>query len=247
MRPTAHHLAIVMVLLAAVSVALSQVVLPWQGQDEDEPNGPGFGHSAPRSAREMHQDHARRMREFQQRMEAMQRQAEESRNMAIRQALGVDEGQYRRIKPKLEAIDRLKAEAEVAVDPSSLGAGPNVQGGGMAFRGGFTGGSVGGMGGFGAGGMAGGPQGRTWTRTWSWGTPSTGNAANAPKGQRLCNEIVQALHSPTVSPAELAQKVEALRRHRAKARQDLEKARQNLRTLVAPTQQPILIAMGYLE
>jgi hypothetical protein len=91
-------------------------------------------------------------------------------NQNIRDALRATDEQWQQLKPKLDRIERLKAEANVALDLGSFGSASNFQGRGMTFGGGSAGGG-GWIGGFGAGGMGSGP---TQPRSSSWGTSLDG-------------------------------------------------------------------------
>ena len=67
------------------------------------------------------------MQEMRRDIEEMQRQAEENKNRAIQQTVGATDEQWLRLKPKLERIVQLKAEAEVAIDPGSAGGNGNFK------------------------------------------------------------------------------------------------------------------------
>ena len=194
---------------------------------------------------QMRADFQRRMaehqREFQQKTEQMQRQAEESRNQNIRDALRATDEQWQQLKPKLDRIERLKAEANVALDPGSFGSGSGGQGGGMSFGGTFGGGwASGSMSGMGPGG--------TQHKSWSWGSPSGSKSPmDMTAGEVLCEEFQRLLYSPSASSAEIAQKVEALRKTRTKAREDLAAARKELRASISQQQEAPLVVMGYLD
>lgn len=215
----------------------------------------------PDFARRMAERHMRQMQEMQRDMEEMQRQAEENKNRALQQAVGASDEQWRRLKPKLERILQLKAESEVSLRPDS-GDGGNFQsvrfgnpsGGGMG--GGFM--SFGGGGGF--GGPPGNfapvdildsntPAGRSTPGSSSMGswTTNSKSVTEMSEGEVLCQELQQLLQGQNVPPAAISQKVASLRRVRAQARDNLAKARQELRTMVAPNQEPALIMMGYLD
>lgn len=201
----------------------------------------------PATAREMAERHQQRMREMQMRMEEMQRRAEESRNQAIQRALGAGDTQWRQIKPKLDRIERLKAEADVALDPGSSAGPGGFQGSGMTFGGGFVGGGGGWASGFESAGPASPEQpGQSWHKTWTWGSPQK-SPMDMTEGELLCADLDRLLQYPSASPEEVAQKVDALRRVRARARQDLVRARQELRALIMPRQEAPLILMGYLD
>jgi len=177
-----------------------------------------------------------RMAEMQRQMAEMQRQAEERRNNTIRQTLNTTDEQWPRIKPKLDLIDRLKAEANASADPGSSGGMSNFQSGGTSFGGGA-------MGGWMSGGMmdsSGGAQ--------TWGSSSNGrNSAEKTDGEALCEQLLRDLRSPGTPPSDIAQRVAALRKIRTRAQEQLIQARRDLRSLIAPAQEPALIAMGYLD
>ncbi len=74
----------------------------------------------PDMAQRMAEQHMQQMQEMQRNMEEMQRQAEENKNRAIQQAVRASDEQWRRIKPKLDRILQLKADAEVAISPGRV-------------------------------------------------------------------------------------------------------------------------------
>jgi hypothetical protein len=197
------------------------------------------------------QQMAQHQREFQQRMAEMQRQAaemqrqaEESRYNAIRQMLNATDEQWPRIKTKLDLIERLKGEAGVAVDIGSSGGGGGggfQSGGGGVFGGGF-------MTGWASGGssMSSSGQPQTWSN--AWGTPSTRrSSANPSDGEALCEQLLRDLQTPGTPQADIVQRVAALRKIRTQAQSQLAQARKDLRTLIAPTQEAALVALGYLD
>ncbi len=193
------------------------------------------------------QEFQKRMVEMQRQMDQMQRQAEESRNNAIRQMLSATDEQWPRIKAKLDVLDRLKAEAGVSADPGSSGGMGTFQGGG-----GF-GGFSGSMGGWASGGGSGGSMGssgqpQTWSQSRTWGTGSNRrNSANPTDGEALCEQLLRDLQTPGTPPADIAQRVAALRKIRSQAQEQLTQARRDLRALITPAQEPALVAMGYLD
>ena len=198
---------------------------------------------------------ARHQREFQERMAEMQRRAaeaqrraEESRNNAIRQAVGATDAQWRQIKPKLDLIEKLKAVADVSVDPGAFGAVPGFQGNAFSFGGGFAGGAAGG-GSFGTMGGSGQP-GQNWNQfqSWSWPPGATDKTpGEMTDGEALCAQLQDLMRDPTVPPERIAQKVVALRQIRKNARQRLARVRQALQQTLTPQQQTPLIALGYLD
>jgi len=184
------------------------------------------------------------MAEMQRQMEQMQRQAEENRNNTVRQMLNATEEQWPRIKQKLDLIERLKAEANVAIDlDASNGMGGGFQSTGTGFVGGFGGGWVSGGGTMGPSGQ---PQ--TWSQYKTWGTPSTRRSSASPTdGEVLCDQLLRDLQTPGTPSAEIGPRIAALRKIRTQARDQLARARQDLRALIAPAQEPALVALGYLE
>jgi hypothetical protein len=192
------------------------------------------------------QDFQQRMAEMQRQMEQMQRQAEESRNNTIRQMLNATDEQWPRIKPKLDLIERLKAEANVAVDlgaSTGMGGGGTFQSSGTGFAGGFMGGWMSGGGTMGPSGQ---PQ--TWSQYKTWGTPSARRGSGSPTdGEVLCDQLLRDLQTPGTPAAEIGPRIAALRKIRTQARDQLARARQDLRALIAPAQEPALVALGYLE
>lgn len=208
----------------------------------------------------MAERNARHMQEMQQDIEEMQRLAEESRNRAIQQALRASDEQWRQLKPKLDRIQRLRDEAEVAVEPGSMGGngsfqmsgnGGGFQGQGFMFGGGFGGSSGGGMGG-GTGPIdildPNGSPAPTGNNTWSsFSSSGSKSIMEMSEGEALCQELQHLLQGQSVPSAEVSQKVAALRRIRVQARENLAKARQELRASIHPNQEPALIVMGYLD
>jgi TolA-binding protein len=197
---------------------------------------------------QMHADFQRRMaehqRDFQQRMDEMQRRAQESRSQNIRDLLRATDEQWQQLKPKLDRIERLKGEANVALEPGSVGSTSGFQGRGRAFGGGSMSGG-GWAGGFGSGGM--GP-GQSQFRTWSWGSPSGSKSPmEMTPGEVLCDELQRLLTSPSASAAEITQKIQALRRIRTKAGEDLAAARKELRASISQSQEAPLVLMGYFD
>jgi hypothetical protein len=203
----------------------------------------GFRSSLPDDAP---QELVDQQRDFQQRMGQMQRRAEEARNRAIQESLHATDEQWRQLKPKLDRIERLKTEANVAVDLSSFGTPPGFQGGGMMFGGTWGSGSASGSGGS---GFSSGPQtqSRGQSKTFSWGNTGQKSPMEMTSGEVLCDDLGRLLQDPGAPASEVAQKVESLRKLRMQAREDLAKARTELRAQILLPQEPVLIAMGYLD
>lgn len=260
MKRTTYCSAIAVVLIAVIvtsayaQVQRSQVrVRRSGGQSSDTQSmqpymAPADSNMTPQQQMAQHQqEFQQRMAEMQRQMEAMQRQAEESRNNTIRQMLNATDEQWPPIKAKLELIDRLKTEAGVSVDPGSSSGmgGGGFQSSGTSFGGGVMGGWMsGGMGGGSSMSSSGQPQ--TWSKTWGSGS-NRRSSANPSDGEALCEQLLRDLQTPGTAPADVAQRVAALRKIRAQAREQLAQARKDLRTLITPAQEPALVAMGYLD
>ncbi|RPJ32908.1 MAG: hypothetical protein EHM35_11050 [Planctomycetaceae bacterium] len=93
-------------------------------------------------------------------------------------------------------------------------------------------------------GSSGTPQ--TWSRTWGTGS-NRSNSANPSDGDVLCEQLLRDLETPGTPPADIVQRVAALRKIRAQAQEQLAQARKDLRSLITPAQEPALVAMGYLD
>jgi len=261
MKRTAYYGGIVSVLVIVTAASVlaqtrTRTARPRQGSSQQQSQAfsvdPQVGFREGETPAEFQARHQRkiqqRMAEMQRRAAEAQRRAEESRNNAIRQAVGATDAQWRQIKPKLDLIEKLKAEADVSVDPGAFGTMPGFQGNAFGFSGGFAGGAAGG-GGFGTMGGSGQP-GQNWSQfqSWSWPPGATDRTpGEMTDGEALCAQIQDLMRDPTVPPAEITQKVAALRQIRKNARQRLARARQALQQTLLPQQQTPLIAMGYLD
>jgi hypothetical protein len=191
-------------------------------------------------------DFQQQMSHMQRRFKEMQRRAEEARNRAIQESLHATDEQWRRLKPKLDRIEQLKTETNVAVDLSSFGTAPGFQGSGMMF--GSTWGNGSASGGSGSG-FSSGPQAqsRGQSRTFTWGNTGSKSPMDMTPGEVLCDDLGRLLQDPGAPASEVAQKVESLRKIRMQAREDLAQARTELRAQILLPQEPVLIAMGYLD
>ncbi len=213
-------------------------------------SGGGGGFGTPddfnRDMADQQRDIQQRMSQMQRRMEEVQRRAEEARNRAIQESLHATDEQWRQLKPKLDRIERLKTEANVSVDLSSFGTPAGFQGGGMMFGSTWGSGSASGGGGssFGSGPQA---QSRGQSKTFSWGNTGQKGPMEMTPGEVLCDDLGRLLQDSGAPASEVAQKVESLRKLRMQAREDLAKARTELRAQILLPQEPVLIAMGYLD
>ncbi len=240
--------------IVAVSMSLAATVVYSQSRPRSSARtqsrsewqqGQGMSSQAgqPDFVRRMQERHARQMQEMQQDMEEMQRWAEENRNRAIQQTLRATDDQWRQLKPKLDRIERLKAEAEVSAGPGSAGGNGNFQGQGFMFAGVSAGGAGAAFGDAGGMDSSGAPS-DNWSNSWTTGPK---NQMEMTEGETLCQELHHLLRGESVSALQIAEKVAALRKVRAKAREDLARTRQELCGLMLPHQEPALIVMGYLD
>jgi len=235
-RATRFHVIVTVLMLLVGTAAYPQS----QAQTSSRSQMMG---SQPDTARRMAERHARDMQEMQQNMERMRQWAQESRDRSIRRALRPSKDHWQRIKPKLDRIERLKTEADIAAIPGSSGA---FQGQGAMFGGGFVGGS--GVVSSSADIMdpngSSRAQGIGWGGSWTLGPKSI---LEMTEGEALCQELQQLLQEENRSPARIAEKVTALRKVRAQAREDLAQVRRELREFMLPHQEPALVLMGYLD
>jgi hypothetical protein len=182
-----------------------------------------------------------RGRNPQERIERLMREAKEREAQAMKQALGVDERQWKIIEPKLEKVRAYRDEAFGGIGmPFSSGGfttqvgSPQGQAGGGAF-GGFAGGFH-----FQGGG---GPEGATAQSFSTW----------RPLGReptqvdRICGELQMLLQDSNAGPEAIRQKLDALRHARAQARKRWAQAQQDLREALNLHQQATLMMMGLLE
>jgi len=181
--------------------------------------------------------------------ERMQREAEEDRNKAIRQMLNATDEQWQRIKPQLDRIQQLDAQARVSAGPGSSGGparatrraarsrpGRRRKLGSRRRRLGEWRRKLGG-------------RRRKWRHglVWPSKTPGQSLTSGSRDAQVLCNQLLRDLQTPGAPPDDIAQRVAALRKIRTQAQADLALARKDLRALVTPQQEPALIVMGYLD
>lgn len=178
------------------------------------------------------------------RIEQARRWAEENRNNTIREMLKATDEQWQRIKPKLDLIDRLRAEADRRADP-----GPAFRSSVHEFRSGTAGNGMAATSaswGSGGGRTVTGSSGRS--QAWSFGPRApTGGSGETTDGRVLCEQLVQDIQNPGTSPADIAQRIAELRRIRSQAQENLARVRKDLRVLITPEQEPALILMGYLD
>jgi hypothetical protein len=183
-----------------------------------------------------------RMQDMQSRFQQMQAQAQANKETGIRWMLDVNDARWMQIKPRLDRIDRLKAEVNASLDLGGSFSGSSNFATTTTPEGGAT------SGGWAGGGFTmsaqGGPNG---TRVQSWSSAPSGGSGDATKTGSLCRELSNLLQAANVPPAQVSQKIAALRQSREQAQRELTRERKELRALVNFRQEAALIAMGYLD
>jgi len=190
--------------------------------------------------------HEEKMQYFQQLAEeqrkAMQEQrkaAEQQEAIAMRQALGASDEQWKVIEPRLKKVKHYREQAFIGTKPpfqsnfSSFSTGP---GGGQGFSSGFSGGFQ-----FQAGGSM---QGGTMVPNSTGRQDFDGPVSD---GEILCEDIQRLLNDPQATPEQVGQKLDALRTARDKARRQWIAAQQQLREVLDFRQQARLVLMGLLD
>ena len=199
---------------------------------------PGGIPARPDFERMRHMSPEEKVMYFRRMVEEQRRMAEEQEAEAMKQALGVDESQWKVIEPKLKKVRTCRDQAFVGI--------------GLPFQSSFTSSvAPGQMGGQGFGGFAGGFQFQAGGSMQGTGFQSSSPFQNSghpqTEGERICEELQMLLQVPDANPAEINQKLAALRQARAKARRQLVKAQQELRKVLTFRQQARLVLMGLLD
>ena len=168
------------------------------------------------------------------------RMAEEQEAEAMKQALEVDERQWKVIEPKLKKVRAYRDQAFVGIGlpfqssfTSSVVPLPGGAGG-QSFGGGFAGGFQ-----FQAGGGGG--------TTVHSSSPWQDFGRQPTEGERICEELQLLLQVPEDRPDEIRLKLDALRKARERAKKQLVKAQQELRKVLTFRQQARLVLMGLLD
>ncbi|MHC4230767.1 MAG: hypothetical protein ACYSW0_25295, partial [Planctomycetota bacterium] len=174
---------------------------------------------------------------LQELLEEQRRVAEEQEALAMQQALGVDEKQWKVIEPKLKKVKSYREQAFIGTKPpfqsnfSTFSTGPGGAGGFGGFSGGFQ---------FQAGGSAGGMATGGFSPVGDPDRPLT-------DGERLIEELQWLLQDPEPDPAEVRQKLDALRKAREKATKQWVRAQEELRKVLNLRQEATLVMMGFLN
>jgi hypothetical protein len=149
----------------------------------------------------------------------------------IKQQLGATDDEFAALQPKIEKVMDLQMQAQ-----------PFGGFGGRGGRrgGGGGGGNGGGGGGFGGGGGGGGNGGG------GGGGAAPANAAPNPVRDAL-TALNTTLQNKDASADEIKEKLTALRDARAKAKDDLTKAQQDLQSVLTQRQEAVLVTQGMLD
>ena len=180
-----------------------------------------------------------KMKYFQQLAEEQRKAMEEQEAIAMQQALGANDQQWKVIEPRLKKVKQYREQAFVGTKPpfqsnfSSFNTGP---GGAQGFSGGFGGGFQ-----FQAGGSM---QGGTMVPNSTGGQGFDGSLSD---GEVICQELERLLYDPQTTPVQVSQKLDALRKAREKARRQWIAAQQQLREVLDFRQQARLVLMGLLD
>jgi hypothetical protein len=182
-----------------------------------------------------------KMRYFQELAEEQRKAMEEQEALAMQQALGADDQQWKVIEPKLKKVRNYKDQAAIRIGlpfqsssfTSSFTSPPEQDS--QAF-GGFAGGGFQ----FQAGGSA---QGMTTHSSSPW------ENLNRPMTdvERICEELQRLLEDPGARSDQIMLKLDSLRKAREKAKKQLVKAQQELREVLNFRQQVRLVLMGLLD
>lgn len=182
-----------------------------------------------------------KMRYFQKLAAEQRRIIEEQEAMAMQQALGADEQQWKVIQPKLKRVQAYRDQVFVGIGPPFQSSFTNsvVPGQMGRFGGGFSGGFQ-----FQAGGTG---QGVGQGIGFQSSLPSQNSGQPQTEGERICQELQMLLQVPDANPTEINKKLAALRQARAKAKRQLVQAQQELRKVLNFHQQARLVLMGLLD
>jgi hypothetical protein len=180
-----------------------------------------------------------KMQYFQQLAEEQRKTMEQQEAIAMQQALGANDEQWKVIEPRLKKVKRYREQAFIGTKPpfqsnfSSFSTGP---GGAQGFSSGFSGGFQ-----FQAGG-SGGPGG-------TFQSVPGRQVSDGPisDGEILCEKIQMLLDDPQATPEQVSQKLDALRLAREKAKRQWIAAQQQLREVLDFRQQARLVLMGLLD
>ncbi|MHC4203528.1 MAG: hypothetical protein ACYSTT_02675 [Planctomycetota bacterium] len=182
--------------------------------------------------------HEEKMQYFRQLLEQQRKAMEKQEAIAMQQALGADDKQWKVIEPRLKKVKRYREQAFIGTNSpfqsnfTSFITGPGGAGGfGAGFGGGFQ---------FQTGFAGPGGNFQTFPSRQDFDGPIS-------DGEILCEEIQMLLNDLQSTPEQLSQKLDALRLARQKARRQWIAAQQQLREVLNYRQQARLVLMGLLD
>ena len=167
---------------------------------------------------------------------------DESKQASLKGAVGATDEQWVVIKPKLEKVRQLRKIACIGIMTSGGGSGGSQSQGGFATGSGVRGG-------------AGAMNARAATETkaessswmrWQW-YRSWGSKPAQSDDEKLCDDLLRLLRSKKANPEQIRQKMNALSNARELRRQELARARKELRELLTPDQEARLVALHWLD
>jgi len=213
---------------------------------------------------------AKQMMEFKQRAKDRHDGRDERRNQSIKQILEATEEQWKVIEPKINKMYFFRTQSSISMvfggagggysGGSSGGSGGSVTRGAMGDFGsgsGSMGGYGGGSSGYRTGSRSGGSSGG-YVMGGSSGSGSGGSAqfwagpswrlADRPltEGEKACEELSELLQDKNSDPEKIRQKMVALRQAREKAREQLAKARLEVREILNSRQEAKLVLLEVL-
>lgn len=179
--------------------------------------------------------HEEKKQYFQQLAEEQRKAMEEQEAIAMQQALGTNNQQWKIIEPRLKKVKHYRELAFIGTKPpfqSNFSSFNTGSGGAGGFGGGFQ---------FQAGGFVG-PGGNF--QTFPGRKASDGPMSD---GEVFCEEIQRLLDDPQATPEQVSQKLDELRVAREKAKRQWIAAQQELREVLDFRQQARLVLMGLLD
>ena len=176
-----------------------------------------------------------------QRIREMQKMAEQQEEQAMKQALGVNDDQWKVIKPKIDKVKACRERTTVSIGPPfssnfvSSSSQQGGSGGGFQFQ-------IGG-GGSGSGNNMTAPD----SAFQSLSNFQNQSSHRETPGERICRELDVLLNDMNSSPEAIRLKTLELQQARANARKQLAQAQKELREVLTLRQQARLVLMGILD
>lgn len=174
-----------------------------------------------------------------------------SKQASLKGAVGATDEQWVAIEPKLEKVRQLQRTASVGIMISSGGGGGGSSWGGTATGSGVRGGARAGdgsgiVGSTGTGSTNGEKQHITTWMRWKW-YKSWGSNPPQRDDEKQCDALFSLLKDGNANPDEIRQRMDALSKAREQRKDELIKARTELRELLTLDQEARLVALGWLD